>query len=239
MKNFLLALFILLSVNLYSQEYKAFEKEVVVECDLSKKTLWINLKSWVSSSFNNYNRAVDMEDSDAGTLILKSSALLPIESILTKYGCGNYLLFFTLKVDCRENKFRISVYDIYSQFIEKSVDYSRLSANTLSELLKEQYNIIFISSKYFNKNVKWTIDDDFITIINDLSNDVEQLKTELSNIDRKANRSQREEYDSKMKKLESSEKDFKLLSDIYIRSQKTLNVFVNNLFERMKISDDF
>lgn len=46
-------------------------KQEVVETEMTKKEMWINLKKWISSNFNSYEHVVDLEDEEAGIISVK------------------------------------------------------------------------------------------------------------------------------------------------------------------------
>jgi len=77
----------------------------VVNSELSKVQLWSNLKRWVATTFVSYKHTVDMEDKDAGTMIVKYNATS---------GAGTYteaVVNAVLQVDVKENKYRIKIYN--------------------------------------------------------------------------------------------------------------------------------
>lgn len=77
----------------------------IVQCNLSKDKLWSNLKKWVAKEFVSYKYTVDMEDKDAGTLILKFNNF-------DERGGGAFLsltINATLQIDVKENKYRYSI----------------------------------------------------------------------------------------------------------------------------------
>ena len=47
-----------------------FKYEEVVPSNIPQSVMWLNLKKWVSSSFNKYKYVVDIEDKDAGLMII-------------------------------------------------------------------------------------------------------------------------------------------------------------------------
>ena len=88
-------------------EEDGFEYEEVVSVELSKAVLWVNLKKWISSNFSSYKHVVDMEDKDAGVLVVKWNTAE--EHPYSSYWSARYEA--TYQIDVRDNKYRIKIYN--------------------------------------------------------------------------------------------------------------------------------
>lgn len=104
-----------------------FTYEEVVTSDLPKTTLWINLKKWISSSFSSYQHVVDLEDKEAGVLIIKWKSNL--EYPASTNWSAQYEA--TWQIDVRENKFRIK---IYNASVHVDLNHSKLKTMSIPEL---------------------------------------------------------------------------------------------------------
>lgn len=116
-----------------SSEYND-EKEFVIPTQLTKNAMWINLKKWVSSTFNSYKHVVDLEDKESGVLIVKWQANMPEQyspDLLTAIAEG------TLQIDVRENKYRIRRLDEYVSTVVQKINSKNMSTYTLEYTLKE------------------------------------------------------------------------------------------------------
>lgn len=82
------------------------QPEGLFETSLTKDQLWSNLKRWVATSFKSYKHTVDMEDKDAGTMIIK------FNSFDESFGLYTSLkLSATLQIDVKDNKWRYKISD--------------------------------------------------------------------------------------------------------------------------------
>lgn len=238
-KILLLTLFIALFVNVSASDLKSLNKEIIEEGNLSKKEYWINLKSWISSNYARYDRVVDMEDAEAGTLVLKTTTSIPVKSVLLYNNQGDFLLDFSVKIDCRDNKFRITVTDVCESFkVAKGIDYSLYSSESLTKISSELELIVHMSKEYFDGEAKWHIDENFCKVHDEIAETVNMFKNSLSELDQK-NRNQKKEYNATKIALSMYERQYDLISDIYDLSNTSVNEFIDNLISKMNIKDDF
>ena len=240
MKKVLLLLIICVNANVFSQGYRSLDREIVENGDLTKNEYWINLKTWVSNNFQTYERVVDMEDADAGTMILKVSAGIPVETTIKRLGSCEYLLCFNIKVDCRDGRFRVTISSVYSKIITSRAP-SSLSfypTNTIKEFVDDGDRILKLSKKYFGNELTWNINDAYFKALDETEDLVTKLEDDMSKINTN-NRAGRREFDSKTMELDKLKKDHKLLSDIYSMAHPILELFVVNLVDTIKIKDDF
>jgi len=109
MRQLLLSIALLLSMSAGAQVKSYGTKdgvyEEIVNCELTKAQLWSNLKRWIATSFVSYKHTVDMEDREAGTVIVKYN----IKEYASTY--TDAITTATLQVDVKENKFRIRISD--------------------------------------------------------------------------------------------------------------------------------
>ena len=96
-----------------------FKHEEVVSSTLPQATLWINLKKWISSTFDNYKYVVDLEDKETGMMIVKWTAG-PLHSLASRYLAITYGGSF--QIDVREKKYRIKVYNAFAKAETDNVD---------------------------------------------------------------------------------------------------------------------
>lgn len=83
--------------------------EIIVEDSLSQKDHWLNLNNWISEYFKIQAWVVDFKDESAGRMIVKGDLEISGEMIATdpRYGLIIPKYFFSIQVDCRDNKYRI------------------------------------------------------------------------------------------------------------------------------------
>lgn len=133
------------------------DTEYIINNSLSKSAMWINLKKWISSTFNSYKCVVDLEDKENGVIIIKWQAGMPehySSDLLTTIAEG------TLQIDVRENKYRIRKSDEYISVKVNRIDARNMSTYRLESSLRELNEIkgVFKSGKIHYKDLK---DEDF------------------------------------------------------------------------------
>ena len=109
------------------EKNNSFVHEEVVTTDLSKVVLWINLKKWISSSFSSYQHVVDMEDKEAGVIIIKwiSSLKYPASTNWSAQYEATY------QIDVRDGKYRIKIFNTNAR-IEQ--DYKNIKTKSMADV---------------------------------------------------------------------------------------------------------
>lgn len=139
----------------------SFAYEEVVTSDLSKVVLWINLKKWISSSFSSYQHVVDMEDKEAGVLMIKwtSSLQYPVSTNWsTQYEA-------TYQIDVRDGKYRIKIYNTCARI---EPDYKNMKNKSIADLNVAQREIglaMEIGNSLCQSQI-WPLDDHYIHVMN-------------------------------------------------------------------------
>ena len=116
----------------------AEKTEYIEDVDLSKNELWLNLKTWISGTFNKYKGVVDLENEEAGRIILKSKVKVNSDQeCLGHYGIMDAFFSFSLQVDCRDQKYRITIFDRSIDFSAKSTNSKGAPSKTLKLLISQ------------------------------------------------------------------------------------------------------
>jgi len=110
------------------------QPEGVYESSLTKDQLWSNLKRCIATSFKSYKHTVDMEDKEAGTMIIKFNSFDESFSSYT-----SLTLSATLQIDVKDNKWRYQITDTeYSLAPNSSLDnISYMSTSSLEKAIDE------------------------------------------------------------------------------------------------------
>ena len=137
-----------------------FDFEEVIPVNLSKSVLWINLKKWISSTFSSYKHVVDMEDKDAGIVVVKWNSNL--ENPYSKYWSAQYEA--TYQIDVRENKYRIKIYNSSARTKPNNGDMKSLSTYSLQLAIKELETVMSIS-KSLQGTSTWKLDNRFLQVM--------------------------------------------------------------------------
>ena len=196
----------------------------IIPSQLSKSELWINAKKWISSSFKDYQHAVDLEDKESGTIILKFSC---------SKEAGNpfitYIISATLKLDIRDNKYRYTFSDVIfslepnDALFNQDLNYWPKHLLERSQIYLKAAEVILLRSR---------------TVDPSLKNDVFNYKNALANTKKFKN-----EKDAKKNKVTNEYKTAEALYEI-IQSIETgyslMQLSVSeSLQDAMNFKDDF
>lgn len=110
MRSLITILLLLLSMQIFAQSGIKEKYEVVVETTLTKDEIFKNTRSCLATAFNDYRNVSQIEDKEQGQIIIKAYIPLsyfPIE--FHNYEDGYCGVDFVLKIDIKEQKYRISI----------------------------------------------------------------------------------------------------------------------------------
>lgn len=147
--------------NAQSEENKnSFAYEEIVTSDLSKEALWINLKKWISSSFSSYQHVVDMEDKEAGVLIIKCKSGLKYPA--TYNWSAQYEV--TYEIDVRDGKYRIK---IYNTFVRIEPNYNSMKTKSIADLnvAEREIDLAFEIGKSLYQPKMWPLNNQYIHVM--------------------------------------------------------------------------
>lgn len=101
--------------------------EEVVSQDGTKDELYIKAKSALVDMFKSSNKVIQMEDKEAGILIGKGFFKISFGVM------SNYDVFFTLKIQAKDGRYKIDMYDINTSDSVTIEGYTATSEWTLDE----------------------------------------------------------------------------------------------------------
>ena len=107
-------LLFLLSITSYSQESLEFDTIVEVE-SIKKEKLFEILNDWVAINFNSANDVIQLSDKQNGKLIVKGLKNYSLGRTL--YNCYNGHISFTLRILVKNNKYRVTLFQLKHQSI--------------------------------------------------------------------------------------------------------------------------
>ena len=115
MKIFLLTIFCLINLSAYSQvslPYKdgkvVYEKIDSID-NATKAKIFSAAKKWLADNFKNPKQVIQSEDEATGQIIGKGQILIKEISSVPR------VFNVSIQIDCRDNKFRVRIYDIEVQ----------------------------------------------------------------------------------------------------------------------------
>ena len=138
-----------------------FKYEEVVPSNIPQSVMWLNLKKWVSSSFNKYEYVVDLEDKETGLMIIKWSAG-PYHSF-SVYTAITYQA--TFQIDIRDKKYRIKVYDAFADTKPDHLDHMRGATRKFLKMVEDDLKKTKEICKKLNYTEKWPLNGQFISVM--------------------------------------------------------------------------
>lgn len=132
--------------------------EYITEVKGSKDYLFLNAQQWASTNTTEWNSSIDTSDKKSGTTILKVSSYLSSQNGVNNY--SKIRVNMNVKIDCRENKYRI----IFSNFTsnvrpDRNVSTEYLSTSSLESMIEELEMITKLSEYDFDKETSWSYDN--------------------------------------------------------------------------------
>jgi len=113
MKKVIFLFIALFSVTVSAQQVPISEYVEVVELpNMAKKQIFDSSKIWIAKSFKSANSVIQYEDAATGTIIGKGNMQFPCQGAWSCMARKDDLLVFTIKVDTKDNKARISFNDM-------------------------------------------------------------------------------------------------------------------------------
>lgn len=107
MKKLIILIFFSLSLSeLYSQESLSFEKIITID-SINKNDIYIKIKEWVGMTFVSAKNVIEVDDKDAGLLIL--STLKDFNYGGMMYACYNGFLKCTIKIQIKDGRYKVIV----------------------------------------------------------------------------------------------------------------------------------
>lgn len=103
-------------------------QEIVGFGDMSKSQIYKNSRQWVATSFKSAQNVIQMEDKEEGIIVLKGQAdypCYPDSDGMTTFRCLGYTdasIKFTLKIETKDGRARLSFDDLATYFPQKCSD---------------------------------------------------------------------------------------------------------------------
>lgn len=226
---------IMLSLNsLFAQE-QSTTLEKIIENDLSKSEILVNAINWGTKNTVEVKKDFEVKNEDAGTLILNMYSFLPKqENSLTQY--LNYSAKYSLKIDCRDNKFRATIQNPIISIKSKDVDMSDMSTKELFSLRDEFEDLIIISEEYFGEKTEWEFEKT-ISIANEKINLTEQLNKDIIQLSAdKKNKRQVQKMEGAYKR---NMRELNILNEIINRMNASIEWLYSDLEKSINVKDDF
>ncbi len=143
-----------------SRTTESLSEATVATTPLSKDDQWHNLKKWVSLTFDKSN-VIDMEDPDRGTMIIKWSCPVKLDS---EYISANAIM--TYVIDVRDGKYRLQRINprISFQFTRPDL-YDNLDTERAEQATADIRFINGIATRGYEGSYEWPADTNYDEII--------------------------------------------------------------------------
>ncbi len=218
MKKYLILL--LLVTFAFSANAQDIKMSEVIETNVSKDLMWINLKKWISSEFNSYDHVVDLEDKENGIIIIKwknPTVLDPSEFL-------KLIISSTIEIDIKDNKFRYIVSDGQVLATPNIDDPSRMTTSSIN-LAENDINFFL---NLIGDNEMIIIDEDFKAQVN-------YYKQEIDNLPKYKN----EKKNKLSYEWEMAKRKYEILKNILVTFNNTNQALINSLKESLTTKDDW
>ncbi|OPB96731.1 hypothetical protein BAS10_06665 [Elizabethkingia meningoseptica] len=131
-----------------------FNPERIKEDNLSKEQNYSNALSWTAIENKEFRlKKITASDSYTGMVSILVTAYLGS-------GVGvNYGVDFNIKIEVKDNRYRVSYINPVFRIEVKNEDYTYMSSNALKRIKENLLIIESLSTKKFNKKLEWNYDD--------------------------------------------------------------------------------
>lgn len=106
MKKILVVCMLFLAVSIQAQDPLSFEKVIQVD-SIKKDAIYNGLKEWVGMNFKSAKNVIEIDDKEAGILIIKSVTDYSIKNL--QLSCYEGYHHFTIKFQVKDGRFKASV----------------------------------------------------------------------------------------------------------------------------------
>lgn len=113
MKKILIGTFLTFSLtSTFANEPLKEVSEVVELPNMAQKQIYDASKIWMAKAFKSSNAVIQYEDTSTGTIIGKGNMQYPCKGTWSCMANANNLLLFTVKIDTKDNKARLTFNDL-------------------------------------------------------------------------------------------------------------------------------
>lgn len=111
--------------------------QIVEIPNMQQKQIYDASKIWIAKSFKSANSVIQYEDASTGTIVGKGSMDFPCSSNWDCMAHANENIFFTLKIDTKENKARLTFSDLLVKTGRKVVGSSVIQGNEVPVYIRK------------------------------------------------------------------------------------------------------
>ena len=210
--------------------------EYITDVQNSRDALFINAQTWANANTTKRITSIETSDKGTGTLILKTSSQLPSTKGINYYSKINVQM--NVKIDCRDNKYRIS----YSNFTstvqsDETIDFQYLGISSLREMQKELETPIRLATDDFGKEVYWGYDQ-IIAVKQKYLEQNQKFKNEITTFEASCKK-KKKEINLNNKRIAKNEMYINYLDYILRGFEHTITDLQKSIDKAMNICDGF
>ena len=165
-----------------TESNKIIYTDVILFDSFSKNDIYFSANEWFVNTFNSAESVIQMNDKEKGIIIGKGYSDVYSKTSLSIIQSK---LYYTIKIEIKENKYKFSIYDIYYLAYPNQADLNPkpLTSEFLYSIyMKEDYNKTSFSGK---SKLRLTyvsdLDKTIKTLIVNLKNNIKPQKKENDN----------------------------------------------------------
>lgn len=199
------------------KDLKDLEIEKVISLPLSKSKLYTNAQEWISNTFKDYKKVIQLESPEEGKLILKGHSDLSYKAMDEDlHGFSYETISYTITIDCKDNKYRYKIANLDLQHIQyRASAYQEVSSH--------------ISPSYHLNNIELSED-----AIERYKNRIEEKKRTITN-----SKKLEKEIQPYKRWIAEEEKTIEDSVSFYLDERTILTMLADSLEKAMETNDDF
>ncbi|MEA4821500.1 MAG: hypothetical protein VB122_04635 [Erysipelotrichales bacterium] len=234
-KNFLLVVVFLITsiINSNAQDYLL--KEKVFQNDLTQSQNFVNVVNWSVINTVDFEKEISQKNEKTASITININAILhKRDESATRF--INYLSRFSLKIDCRDNRYRVIFQNPQINLKSDVEDLSSLSTGSLERAIKEMEAVVRISENYFNELPYWDYNK-VISIIEQKKIRKEEINKEIVSLGK--DRRNRREVRAANEEYNDLENELIVLNEAITRMEIFISTLFVDLESAVNFVDDF
>lgn len=234
MKKILL-LVLVLSFPFVSTKAQSVNTEKIIENDIPRNTLYANAQTWGTSNDPTCKKYIASTNSETGNVIVDVNLTNTNRAgTLTNY--LTYKFSFSVKIDCKDGKYRYIISDPSVLVGVENIEYKYLPVATLTQVQSEFEAVEWISATEFEKILDWQLAK-VISTKQKYEQQIESFNQQLKELE--GNKKEKKEVKYIKYKLVQLSNQVSVLNEIIQRWQVAMDNVAKDLECEMNNNDTF
>lgn len=202
----------------------------------TQNALYLNAQRWITSKSNKSSIELETEDKESGMVLARVESILPTKSEVNSYTIIKVQM--NVKVDCRDNKYRVSFSDFTSTIqVDRSIDVRYMGVSSLEKMTTELEIVEEIARKIDTEKLYWTYDD-IVNIKKQYINRNEDYAKEIAELE-SGPKKKKKDIKWRHEWIEENNQKIALLDYILNGFASVITETEKSLSNAMSIKDDF